>query len=138
MPSNIIKIGYTFNGEAFEYSTKVDAFRDLENATRELQMMLIEQVLALRPHCIERSTEQSMYSVTTPGNINGELPWLNLIHASNELDANMFGVPNLNEGGIEQYEHATVTHNDDDTVTVTAKSKHGDAVLRTAAEKIGL
>jgi len=143
MPSNIIKIGYTFNGEAFEYSTKVDAYHDLENATRELQMILIEQVLELKPHCIERSTEISMFTTYQPGSIQTPeqghvMPWLNLIHAANEIDPKMFGEPVSNVDGVETYEHATVRHNDNDTVTVTAISKHGNMILRQAAEEIGL
>jgi hypothetical protein len=85
----------------------------------------------------------AMYEITTPGFIETpgkgrELPWLRLIHAANEIEPRMFGEPILNVAGVEQYEHATVTHNEDGTVTVVAISQRGNDVLTAAARTIQL
>jgi hypothetical protein len=52
---NRVKIAYVLNNQEFEYvALNVEAFRDLEHATRELQLELVAQVLALEPWIVTR------------------------------------------------------------------------------------
>lgn len=45
MPKNKLTIGYTENGEVQEHTTTVEAWRDLENATIEVQLRLLRGAL---------------------------------------------------------------------------------------------
>ncbi len=77
-----------------------------------------------------------MFSLTPPSVVNGDRPWLTLIHIANGIDPEMFGEPRIIASGREVYVHAMVTHNDDATVTVEALTDHGSEVLTDA--KVGL
>lgn len=79
-----------------------------------------------------------MFTVTLPGHTETpergwDIPWLRIIHAANDIESGVFGEPLANISGVEVYEHATVTHHDDGTVTVAAITRHGDKILAAAA-----
>ena len=52
---NDVTLGYALNGETFEFSARVEAFRDLEHATRALQLHLISEILAIQPWVVTRT-----------------------------------------------------------------------------------
>ena len=59
--------------------------------------------------------------------------WVDVIHAANGMWPGMFDAVESEGGGVEDYHDAKVVFHDDDTVSLTAKTKRGDRVLRAAA-----
>lgn len=49
-----LTLGYVLDGEEHSFVAEVEAWRDLDKATRELQLKLMGEVLALEPWVITR------------------------------------------------------------------------------------
>lgn len=49
-----LTLGYVLDGEEHSFVAEVEAWRDLDRATRELQLKLMAEVLALEPWVITR------------------------------------------------------------------------------------
>lgn len=69
--------------------------------------------------------------------------WLQIIHDCNDLDATMFGNPIelaawWAGGSVEEYIDARVLHREDPSVSIIAKTEHGNEILRTVAAKRGI
>lgn len=69
--------------------------------------------------------------------------WLQIIHDCNRLEPKFFGRPSYlgpwwAGGSVEEYEHARVLHREDPSVSIIAKTEHGDEVLRAVAAKRGI
>lgn len=73
---------------------------------------------------------------------DGNPEWLHVIWESNAIDPEMFGAPENKDwwagGTVEEYEHARVIFRTDPSVSIVPKTEHGEAVLRQAAEKLGI
>lgn len=69
--------------------------------------------------------------------------WLQIIHECNDIDPTMFGQPLelaawWAGGSVEEYTDARVLHREDPSVSIIAKTEHGDDVLRAVAAKRGI
>lgn len=69
--------------------------------------------------------------------------WLQVIWKCNEIDPSSFLSPDSVSpwwagGEAEEYTHFRVLHREDPSVSVIAKTEHGERILRQAASKLGI
>lgn len=68
--------------------------------------------------------------------------WLKVIWEANTIEPGFFGRPEISKwwagGTVEEYEHARVLHRTDPSVSIIAKTEHGEDILRQVAKRLDI